>query len=179
MEEIVYNFRDSAAAGDKARAMALCARLNALSPEDRAAREAILHELFGAVGERPAVMPEFRCDVGKNIRVGDDFLANFGVTILDRAPVRIGSHVMLGPGVLITTVNHPLSAAARRSGVGVARTVTIGDDVWIGGNATVLPGVTIGSGAVIAAGAVVTRDVPPNTLAAGVPARIVRTLEGE
>lgn len=177
MDEIVYNFRDSAAAEDKARAMALCARLNALPPEDMAARESVLRELFAAVGERPAVMPEFHCDVGKNIRVGDDFLANFGVTVLDRAPVHIGSHVMLGPGVLITTVNHPLSASARRSGVGIARPVTIGDDVWIGGNATVLPGVTVGSGAVIAAGAVVTRDVPPNTLAAGVPARIVRTLE--
>ena len=84
---------------------------------------------------------------------------------------------MIGPHTLITTVSHPLSAAERRDYLAWAKPVTICDDVWIGGNVTILPGVTLGEGAVIGAGAVVTQDVPAHCLAVGAPARVVRVLE--
>ena len=100
-----------------------------------------LTELFAAVGENSTVLPVFNCDNGKNIHVGKNFLANYNVTILDIAPVVIGDYVMIGPNTLITTVNHPISPMGRRKHLGIAKPVTIGNDVWIGGNVTILPGV--------------------------------------
>ena len=124
-------------------------------------------------------MPRFICDNGKNISVGNNFLINFNGVILDIAPVTIGDNVMIGPNTLITTVNHPLNAKERRNHMAIATPVTIGNDVWIGGNVTILPGVNIGDKAVIAAGAVVTKDVPANTVAGGVPARVIKELPEE
>ena len=99
--------------------------------------------------------------------------------ILDIAPVHIGDHVWLGPGTKIITVNHPLTPMGRRRHLGIAKPVTIGNDVWMGANVVVLPGVTIGDNVVIAAGAVVTKDVPSNTLVGGVPAKKIRDLEND
>lgn len=98
------------------------------------------------------------------------------MTILDIAPVTIGSHVMIGPNVDIYTVNHPVDAVARRKYMAQGFPVTIGDDVWIGGKASIMPGVTIGSNVVIAGGAVVTADVPDNVMVGGVPAQIIKKL---
>lgn len=144
----------------KLRAMTLCRRLNALPKEAKEERTAVMRELFGSVGENAAVMPYFSCDDGKSIFIGKNFLANYNVSILDRAPVRIGDYVMIGPHTLIATVNHPISPMGRRKHLSVAKPVTIGNDVWIGGNVTILPGVTIGNNVIVAAGAVVTKDVP-------------------
>ena len=119
------------------------------------------------------------CDSGKNIYVGDQFLANYNVTILDIMPVRIGDYVMIGPNTLITTVGHPLSPMGRRKHLGIAKPVHIGNDVWIGGNVTILPGITIGNNVVIAAGAVVTKDVPDNCLVGGVPAKKIKDIEND
>ena len=131
------------------------------------------------VGENAAVMPYFSCDDGKSIFIGKNFLANYNVSILDRAPVRIGDYVMIGPHTLIATVNHPISPMGRRKHLSVAKPVTIGNDVWIGGNVTILPGVTIGNNVIVAAGAVVTKDVPDNSLVGGVPAKLIRTIEND
>ncbi len=163
----------------KKHAAAQCARLRALDPNDYEGHYAIVKELFGSVGEVANVLPGFNCDSGKNIHVGEDFLANYNVTILDIAPVRIGDFCMIGPNTLITSVGHPLSPAGRRRKLAKGEPVTIGDDVWIGGNCTILPGVTIGSNVVVAAGAVVTKDVPDNCVVAGVPARVVKELEND
>ena len=108
-----------------------------------------------------------------------NFLANYHVTILDVAPVLMGSNVMIGPNTLISTVNHPMTPVGRRRHLGIAKPVRIGNDVWLGGNVTILPGVSIGNNVVVAAGAVVTKDVPDNTLVGGVPARKIRTLEND
>ena len=124
-------------------------------------------------------MPVFNCDYGKNIHVGDDFLINYNGVILDIAPVHIGDHVMIGPNTLITTVGHPLTPKGRREHLGVAQTITIGNDVWIGGNVTILPGVTIGSNVVVAAGAVVTKDVLDNSVVGGVPAKVIKAIEND
>ena len=117
----------------KLRAMTLCRRLNALPKEAKEERTAVMRELFGSVGENAAVMPYFSCDDGKSIFIGKNFLANYNVSILDRAPVRIGDYVMIGPHTLIATVNHPISPMGRRKHLSVAKPVTIGNDVWIGG----------------------------------------------
>ena len=104
-------------------------------------------------------------------------MTNYNVTILDIAPVHIGDYCMIGPNTLITTVGHPFSPKDRREKKAYSKPVAIGDDVWIGGNCTILPGVTIGNNVVVAAGAVVTKDVPDNCVVAGVPARIIKRLK--
>ncbi len=172
-----YDYLDPELSGHKLRAMQLCRELNHMDPADAAAREAVIRTLLGAAGTRPRILPDFHCDNGKNIRVGDDFLANYNVTILDRAAVTIGDGVLIAPGAVITTVNHALDPEKRRANVCTALPVTIGSNVWIGANCTILPGVTIGDGAVIAAGAVVRSDVPPRAVVGGIPARVLKTID--
>lgn len=171
-----YNFMDPEVDALRLNAVRGCEELNALSAADYKARETVIRKLFGKVGQNPVILPRFVCDNGKNISVGDNFLINFNGVVLDIAPVIIGNNVMIGPNTLITTVNHPLNAKERRNHMAVATPVTIGNDVWIGGNVTILPGVTIGDRAVIAAGAVVTKDIPANTVAGGVPAKVIKEL---
>ena len=158
------------------RAKRLVYRLNNLPPEAVEERMAILRELLGRMGEGCWIEPPFRCDYGSNIFLGAKFYANYNLTILDCAAVTIGDNVFLGPGVGIYTAGHPLDAALRREGWEDAHPITIGDDVWIGGGAVLLPGVTVGSGSVVGAGSVVTRDVPPGVVAAGNPCRVLRPI---
>ena len=174
-----FDFSDSEVDALKLHAVKGCQKLNAIPVTDGAAKEAAIRELFGSVGENPAVLPSFICDNGRNIHVGDNFLANYNVTILDVDEVRIGNHVMIGPNTLISTVNHPLTPMGRRKHLSMIKPVMIGNDVWIGGNVTILPGVTIGSNVIVAAGAVVTKDVPDNILVGGVPAKFIKTLEND
>ena len=128
-------------------------------------------EIFGSAGKNIVVHSRLNVDYGKNIHVGDNFLANHNLTILDIAPVEIGNDVWIGPNTDIYTVNHPLTIQGRRNRLG------IGNDVWIGGHCTICPGVTIGDGAVIAAGSVITKDVPANTLVGGTPAKIIKPID--
>jgi maltose O-acetyltransferase len=174
-----YDMTDPGVNGRKLHAVEMTNALEAVPVTDHERRVQAIKNLFGGVGENPEVLPGFRCDNGSNIHVGDDFLANYNVTILDIAPVYIGSHVLIGPNTLISTVNHPLTPAGRRKHLGIAKPVHIGDDVWIGGNVTIVPGVTIGNNVIIAAGAVVTKDVPDNVLVGGVPAKVLRELEND
>ncbi|MFH5803585.1 sugar O-acetyltransferase [Alienimonas sp. DA493] len=160
------------------RATRLCAAHAAAAPEDDAGRTAILAELFGSLGPGAEVTAPFRCDYGAHVTAGERFYANFGCVILDVAPVRIGDRVLLGPNVQIYTATHPLDAAERATGWESGAPVTIGDDVWIGGGAIVLPGVTIGDGAVIGAGSVVTKDLPAGVIAAGNPCRVLKPAPG-
>lgn len=151
-------------------------QFNSLPPLDAAAHDAVLRDILGAAGPGLHVNQPFRCDYGVNIRVGSNFFANFNLTILDEAPVTFGDNVFVGPNVSIYTACHPLDPDERRTRREWALPVTVGNDVWIGGSATILPGVTIGDGAVIGAGSVVTRDVAPRTVVAGNPARVIRTV---
>ncbi len=174
-----YDFWDEGVNGRKLRAIEVCDRLNKIPQTDESARAEVIKELFAKCGENPALLPGFNCDYGLHISVGENFLANYNVTILDIAPVNIGDYVMIGPNTLISTVNHPMTPMGRRKHLGIAKPVTIGNDVWIGGNVTILPGVTIGNNVVIAAGAVVTHDVPDNSLVGGVPAKVIREIEND
>ncbi len=171
-----YCYDDPEVAALKTNAIRRCREYNAIDDEDFAAQRACLVSMLGSVGEKVWIAKTFNCDNGRNIHIGSNFTGNYNLTILDIREVRIGDNVMIGPNTLISTVNHPLDPAGRRQHLGIARPVTIGNDVWIGGNATILPGVTIGDNVVIGAGAVVARDIPSNSLALGVPARVVKPL---
>lgn len=176
---LTYDFWDEEVNARKIQAWENCQKLNAIPIQNTEQRAQMLQSFFGSVGEDVVVLPVFNCDYGRNIHVGNHFLTNYNVTILDIAPVWIGNHVMIGPGTLITTVNHPISPLGRRQHLAISKSVTIGDDVWIGGNVTILPGVTVGNNVIIAAGAVVTKDVPNNCLVGGVPAKVIRSLEND
>lgn len=163
----------------KLHAVKGCQRLEAIDVLDTKGKQAAIRDLFGSVGENPNVLPGFVCDNGRNIHAGKNLIINYNVTILDVDEVRLGDYCMIGPGVLIATVNHPLVPSGRRKHLSLIKPVVIGDDVWIGGKAVILPGVHIGNNCVVAAGAVVTHDIPDNTLVARVPAKPVKTLEDD
>lgn len=135
-----YMFLDEEVAARKEGAVVLTRVFNDADPTDHEAQDRIIRRLLGSTGAFISVQQPFYCDYGPNIHVGDGFLTNDNVTILDIAPVRIGEHVMIGPNSLISTVGHPLSRRGRREWGAFAKPVTIGDDVWIGANVTILPG---------------------------------------
>ena len=176
-EGLEYSYADPELIARKGRAIEMCAEYNAIKGTDYAAQyEYLKNTMLGSVGERVWIAQPFCCDCGKNIHIGSDFTGNFNLTILDIREVYIGDHVMIGPNTLITTVGHPLDAMKRRKYMAKAEPVTIGNDVWIGGNVTILPGVKIGNNVVVGAGAVVTKDIPDNSLALGVPAKVVKEI---
>lgn len=149
---------------------------NASEAENQEERKKILSQLLGSCGEKIYIEPNFRCDYGFNISVGENFYANFDCTILDVCKVIIGKNCLLAPKVCIFTATHPLEADIRSTFLEYAKPVTIGDDVWIGGGAVINPGVTIGDRVVIASGSVVTKDVPSDTVYGGNPAKLIKKL---
>lgn len=172
-----YDASDAELTADRQRARQLTRQYNQTTEEEREKRTAILKELFGSTGEHIYIEPTFRCDYGSNIHVGNHFYANFDCVILDICEVRIGDFCFMAPGVHIYTAAHPLNPAERNSGAEFGKPVTIGDNVWIGGRAVIVPGVTIGNNVVIAAGAVVTKDVPDGAVVGGNPAKIIKYVE--
>ena len=174
-----YCYDDDEVVAVKNNAVIQCEKYNSINPLDRKQRVSQLKKMLGKVDETVTIEKNFNCDNGKNIFVGKNFLANYNVTILDVNEVHIGNDVMIGPNTLITTVGHPISPKGRRKHLGLTDQVHIGDDVWIGGNVTILPGVTIGNNVVIGAGAVVNKDIPDNSLAVGVPAKVITKIEND
>ncbi|CAG7786545.1 unnamed protein product, partial [Allacma fusca] len=137
----------------------------------------ILKEMFSPEStDKIYIEPNFRCDYGVNITFGENAYMNFDCCILDPAPVTIGKNFLAAPGVHIYAATHPLDCIERRV-FEVAKAITIGDDVWIGGMAVICPGVKIGNGVVVGAGSVVTKDVPDYVVVAGNPAKIIKHLE--
>lgn len=150
----------------------------ALNTADRADFETISKIVKALLGKSDGafINPPFYCDYGFNIEVGKNFFANYNCTILDVAKVRIGDNCQLAPNVAIYTAGHPVHPETRNSGYEYGIAVTIGDNVWIGGNSVICPGVTIGDNVVIGAGSVVTKDIPANVIAAGNPCRVIRQI---
>nr|WP_274379261.1 sugar O-acetyltransferase [Rhodophyticola sp. CCM32] len=143
-----------------------------MDPDARGAMAPLLRALFAHVGTDVMLEAPFHCAYGVNISLDDQVYLNTGCVILDTAPVRIGPQTMLGPGVHIYCAEHDHDPTRRAAGVEIARPVTLGASVWIGGGATLMPGVSIGDGAIVGAGAVVTRDVAPGQTVIGNPARV-------
>lgn len=151
-------------------------QLNTLPPAERDRIPELLKALFGKTGEEVWLEPPFHCDYGWNIEVGDHFFANYNLTILDVGKVTIGDSVQIAPNVSLFTAGHPVHPDSRNSGYEYGLPITIGNNVWIGGNVVILPGVTIGDNAVIGAGSVVTKDIPANVIAAGNPCKVLRQI---
>ncbi len=152
---------------------------NQLPPERWDEQETLLRRILGSAGTDVYIHPPFHCDYGYNIHVGDGFYANTNLTVLDVGQVRIGNGVMFGPNVALYTAGHPVHPETRKSGYEYGIDITIGNNVWIGGNTVVLPGVNIGDNTVIGAGSVVTRDIPSGVVAAGNPCRVLRPVTEE
>lgn len=149
---------------------------NGLRPSQISERNEILKKLLGKTSENFFIEPPFRCDYGYNIQIGNFFYANYNCTILDCAEVKIGDHVFFAPNVSLYTAGHPIHAELRNKEYEYAFPITIGNNVWIGGNTVINPGITIGDNTVIGAGSVVTKDIPANVIAVGNPCRVLRSI---
>ena len=172
----LYRAEDPELQADLIRAEKLAHRFNGMDPDDPA-RQETLAELLGGLGEDTWIRSPLRVDYGSRITIGPRSFVNCGAVMLDVAPIRIGADVQIGPNVQLLTPTHPIDPGLRRDKWEAARPITIGDNVWLGGGVIVCPGVSIGENTVVGAGAVVTRDLPPNVVAAGNPARVIREID--
>lgn len=172
----LYDACDAALLEELNAVKVLCQQYNNLLPTDFVARNTMLQQMLGQADADTFINQPFYCDYGKHIRLGKRFFANFHLTILDEALVTIGDDCFCGPNVSIYTACHSTDPVERNSRREWAKPVSIGNSVWIGGDVIILPGVTIGDNCTIGAGSVVTRDIPANSVAAGNPARVIKTL---
>jgi maltose O-acetyltransferase len=172
----LYVADDPELAAASVRAARLTAAFNASDPGDREGRIALLRELFGSLGEGSEIRPPLYCDYGSQTHVGAGCFVNVGAVFLDVATITIGDDVQVGPNVQFLTPTHPIEAEPRRAKLEAARPIAVGDNAWLGGGVILLPGVTVGENTVVGAGAVVVEDLPPNVVAVGNPARVVRRL---
>ena len=152
---------------------------NRTTEADVEVREEIKKALFRSVGKNVFIEPDFICELGANIIIGDDVFINFGCIILDMAEVIIGDHVMFGPRVGIYTPNHAFDAEERVANIVVSKPVHIGNRVWLGAEVKIVQNVAIGEDSIIGAGSVVTKDIPPGVIAAGNPCRVIRKITAE
>lgn len=175
----VYNDLNPVLIADRSRAKRIFSEYNQTGDADSEKRRRLLDSLFEKCGKNPVIEPNFKCEFGYNIIIGDNFFANFDCVILDCAAVTIGNNVLFGPRVGLYCANHVFDPAERAAGGCFAAPITIGDNVWIGGGVHVTPGVTIGEGSIIGAGSVVTKSVPEGVVAAGNPCRVLRKITGQ
>lgn len=151
-------------------------RFNQTTDDEADLRRELLSQLFGSVGRNVYVEPDFTCEFGRNIFIGNDVYINFGAVLLDCSRITIGNNVLIGPNVGMYSANHSLDPEERAAGALIGGRITIGDKVWIAGDVKIMAGVTIGEGAVVGCGSIVTHDIPPRTLAAGNPCRVIRAI---
>ena len=155
----------------------LCKEYNNLPPEKIGYRNNILTKLLGKVGKCFLIEQPFICDYGYNIEIGEEFCANHNLIIIDPAKVIFGNNVMIGPNCSFYTAKHPTKPEERIQGIEWAEPIKIGNNVWLGGNVTVLAGVSIGDNSVIGAGSVVNKSIPANVVAIGNPCKIIKTIK--
>lgn len=158
---------------EHARANRICTKYNKRAFNEINMRSRLMRKLLNTNGNF-WIKPPFYCDYGYNIYIGENVMLNYGCVILDVCPVIIGDYTLIGPGTHIYTACHSLDAQERKNFVEFGKPVTIGENVWIGGNCSILPGITIGNNSVIGAGSVITKDIPANVVAAGNPCKIIR-----
>ncbi len=171
---LAYDAWDEVLLAARNQAKLVCHQFNLLSPLDNDKRQAMLKTLLNITGHCH-IEANFFCDYGTNITIGDNFYANHNLVILDVCEVKIGSNVMFGPNVMLSTASHPIDPIARRN-TEFGKPITIGNDVWLGGNVSVLPGITIHDNTVIGAGSVVNKDIAGNGVYAGNPCRFIKPI---
>lgn len=161
---------------ERTKCKSLCFKYNNISPENTDERNSLIKKIVGKTKGNFLIEQPFMCDYGYNIELGENFYSNHNLIILDCAKVTFGDNVFIAPNCGFYTAGHPLDYETRNKGLEWAKPIKVGNNVWIGGNVVVLGGVTIGNNVVIGAGSVVTKDIPDNTLACGVPARKIKEL---
>ncbi|MCQ2608493.1 MAG: sugar O-acetyltransferase [Bacteroidales bacterium] len=172
----LYNYSDAEIDNSITHAQKTASKFNLLTLDSPMYKET-LHELLPNAPESTTICPPFHCDHGHGIIFGENVFINYNCTFLDGGKITLGNNVKIGPCVQIYTPQHPFDHIERRKPIETSFPVTIEDDVWIGGNATILPGVTIGARSIIGAGSVVTKDIPSDCIAAGNPCKIIKRLQ--
>lgn len=172
----LYYFSDPEIHASLVHAKKVCARLRSMTIYDDDYRQ-VIEELIPGIPQSTTICPPFHCDHGTGIILGENVFMNYDCIMLDGGYIRIGKHTLIGPHCQFYTPQHPMDYVERREEKETAYPITIGEDCWLGGNVVVCPGVTIGNRCIIAAGSVVTKDIPDDSLAAGVPAVVKRSLK--
>ena len=167
---------DESLKSERIRAKKICQQYNSLLYENFEQKNKLLKELLGKTGDNFTIEPSFYCDYGYNIAIGENFYSNHNLVILDPGRVVFGDNVFIGPNCGFYTANHPLSPEIRNKGLEDAKPIFVGNNVWFGGNVTVLSGVTIGNNCTIGAGSVVIKSIPDNSLAVGNPCRVIKKI---
>ena len=174
LQELLYDANnDKELIEERTKAKDLCHKYNNLLPSKYKERENLIKQIINTKGKFLIEQP-FYCDYGYNITVGENFYANHGLIMLDGGKITIGNNVFLGPNCQIYTAHHPIDVETRNKGLEYVTSIEIGNNVWIGGNVTILPGVKIGNDTVIGAGSVVTKSIPDNVIAIGNPCKIIK-----
>ena len=161
---------------ERTRCADLCYEFNRCRPSDTKKQKELLEQILGSIKGDPVITAPFHCDYGFNISIGENFYTNYNVSILDGAKVTFGDNVFIAPNCVFSTAGHAIDSEQRARGLEIAWPITVGDNVWIGTNVSVLPGVTIGSNTIIGAGSVVNRDIPDGVIAAGNPCKVIRKI---
>ncbi len=154
----------------------LCHELNLCKPSEVERRNALIRQILGNITGRFYITTPFYCDYGINISIGENFYSNYNCVVLDGAKVTFGDNVFIAPNCVFSTAGHPIDVEQRNAGLEIALPITVGNNVWIGANVTVLPGVTIGNNTVIGAGSVVNKDIRDGVVAAGNPCKVIRQI---
>ena len=164
---------------EETRCADLCYEFNQCRPSDTKKQKELLTKILGSMKENPVITAPFYCDYGFNISIGKNFYTNHNVTILDGAKVTFGDNVFIAPNCVFSTAGHAIDSEQRSRGLEIALPSTVGDNVWIGTNVSVLPGVTIGNNTIIGAGSVVNKNIPEGVIAAGNPCKVIRKITEE
>lgn len=167
---------DESLKAERIKCKVLCQKYNNLQYDNFEEKNSILKQILGKTKNSFLIEPNFYCDYGYNIEIGENFYSNHNLVILDPAKVIFGDNVFIGPNCGFYTASHPLEAEERNKGIEMAKPIKVGNNVWFGGSVTVLPGVTIGDNCVVGAGSVVVKDIPANSVAVGNPCKLIRTI---
>lgn len=174
---LIYDPTDKELMKEQGALIARVNEYNATSPAETEKRAALIKEMFAEAGEGCYIEPPFHANWGgKHVRLGNYVYANFNLTLVDDGNIDIGDNVMFAPNVTVITATHPVLPALREKGLQFNVDVKICPNVWIGAGAIIMPGITVGENSVVGAGSVVTKDVPPNTVVVGNPARVLREI---
>ena len=174
---LIYDPGDDEIMTEQVSYLDLLYEFNASRPSELDRRSQLLKKMFGKIGKDCYIEPPFHANWGaRHVFAGDSMYANFNLTLVDDGCIFIGDHVMFGPNVTIATANHPVLPKLRQHGLQYNKDVHIGNNVWIGAGAIVVPGVSIGDDSVIGAGSIVTKDIPAGVVAVGNPCRVLRKI---
>ncbi len=173
---MVYDDFDKDLFNRRVAAKTIFKKYNLTTDDEVEERKELLKQLFGSVGDNVYIEPNFTCEFGKNIYIGNNVYINFGAVFLDCSRITIGNDVLVGPNVGMYSADHSLDPDERAQGALIGGRINVCDKVWIAGDVKILAGVTIGEGSVIGCGSIVTRDIPPRSIAVGNPCRVIRQI---